>query len=400
MKYRKQKKKNQKKNTSDTKEETTKQEETDATNNEIVKEENKEELPKEEIPIIPEESPKEETPIVPEEPKEEKDDKNDEELEETKPTLSDEQLKAKNIVDNIITASMSDFDKALAIHDWLTFNIDYDNSYSVRTVSDTLAKKVAVCEGYAKTFKMMAELAGLEAEIVTGNANGPHAWNQVKINGTWYNVDVTWDDPTYSGKKASDHSNNNYNYFLISDSTLKKDHTPDSVPHNCSSDYNRKTVLKSGINNGYRKNHGYAETQAEANTVIKKMIEKGYSEFYIWHYNSTVNSTNYSEKIYELTKTSIYPVTALSATEPKNNVTIYKLKPTISLNDWKNIKIVTNKEDFASYLNAQIEQNNKEFYIRYESDGTFDMGNVLYSFNYSYIDYGQSYRLFTITPIS
>ena len=59
-----------------------------------------------------------------------------------------------------------------------------------------------------------------------------------------------------------------------------------------------------------------------------------------------------------------------------------------------------NKEEFASYLNAQIEQNNKEFYIRYESDGTFDMGNVLYSFNSSYIDYGQSYRLFTITPIS
>lgn len=311
--------------------------------------------------------------------------------------LTSEQLKAKEIVDKIIKPSMSDFSKALAIHDWLTFNIDYDHSYSVYNVSDTLSKRVAVCSGYAQTFKMMAELAGLEAEYITGTANGEHAWNQVKINGVWYNVDVTWDDPTSKGKNPNDHSQNNYNYFLISDSTIRKDHIPDTTPHTCSKDYDRKTVIKSGVNNKYRSNTGFAETKSEANAFIKKMVEAGKNEFYIWYYNPSITPDNIKEKAHDLIDTSIYLVDIIYMI-PINGVTVYKLKPIMPLSEWKNIPVVHNDEEFANIVNSNFDKSNENITLRYEpTNGNFEMVNLRYSIECSYRGYGTSYRLYTIT---
>ena len=316
------------------------------------------------------------------------------------PELTEEQISAKKIVDKIIKSSMSDFSKALAIHDWLTFNVDYDRTYSSYSVASTLSKRVAVCEGYARTFKMMAELAGLEVEMITGTANGQsHAWNQVKINGTWYNVDVTWDDPTSSDKKASDHTHNNYNYFLISDSTLKKDHVPSSAPHKCSTDYNRITVYKSGINNGYRSNHGFATNQEEANAIVKKMAEAGYSEFYIWYYNSSVTSANMWDEFKNLTNNSLYPVTSTLATPPSNSITKYQVKLQVPYKEWKNIPVIHNNSEFVNICNEKV--GSEQFMIRYESsDGTYNLDGLSYAISYYVIEYGNSYRLYTIIPQS
>ena len=35
--------------------------------------------------------------------------------------------------------------------------------------------------------------------ITGGTTNGGHAWNQVYVDGTWYYIDVTWDDPIING---------------------------------------------------------------------------------------------------------------------------------------------------------------------------------------------------------
>ena len=54
----------------------------------------------------------------------------------------------------------------------------------------------ALCEGYAKAFDLLAKELDLPSVLVTGvdDSNGNHAWNQVKINGDWYNTDVTWEN--------------------------------------------------------------------------------------------------------------------------------------------------------------------------------------------------------------
>lgn len=155
---------------------------------------------------------------------------------------------AQAVVDKIITKNMSDFEKAKAIHDYMVVNIDYDyDNYLANTIPNAsynvigaLKNKYAVCAGYAKTFDLLCELAGLECTYVTGTAGGPHAWNQVKIDGKWYNVDVTWDDPVSTDKAFDDHKYNRYSYFLISDELMYKDHTAKSSVQTCSSSLHTK----------------------------------------------------------------------------------------------------------------------------------------------------------------
>jgi transglutaminase/protease-like cytokinesis protein 3 len=59
-------------------------------------------------------------------------------------------------------------------------------------------------------YRMFTE-AGLEARIISGIGNGAsHAWNIVKVEGKWYNIDLTWDDPlSYNGEAVL-----TYDYFL------------------------------------------------------------------------------------------------------------------------------------------------------------------------------------------
>ena len=59
------------------------------------------------------------------------------------------------------------------------------------------------CNGYSSTFRKMCLFVGIECQTV-GSLEMLHEWNQVKIDGVWYDVDVTWDD-----------SQSNKNYFLI-----------------------------------------------------------------------------------------------------------------------------------------------------------------------------------------
>lgn len=97
----------------------------------------------------------------------------------------------------------SDANKIKKIHDYLVQHVDYiDGGY---TAYNALIDHGAVCEGYALAFYEMCKFAGVDCRVVTGTAygsrgEGNHAWNVVKSGGTWYNMDVTWDDTTDSSK--------------------------------------------------------------------------------------------------------------------------------------------------------------------------------------------------------
>lgn len=70
-------------------------------------------------------------------------------------------------------------------------------------------------------FYMMAISAGLECRFVSGTADGGgHAWNQVKVNGKWYYIDCTWDDPVGGGYE-------NYKYYLSE--SLWSDHIAETA---------------------------------------------------------------------------------------------------------------------------------------------------------------------------
>lgn len=127
---------------------------------------------------------------------------------------------------SVITAAdaqPSDYEKLKYIHDWIINNTVYINTDAdyEREADGPLVYGKAVCEGYSKAFMYLAQSLGFECVCVSGTANEPHMWNKVKLGGKWYNVDATWDDPVRSdGVQML-----RYNYFLISDAAIGRDHT-------------------------------------------------------------------------------------------------------------------------------------------------------------------------------
>lgn len=84
-----------------------------------------------------------------------------------------------------ITEGMTDYDKALALHDVVCANLAYDDSQSrewIHTVYGAFVNKYAVCDGYSKAYQYLLNKAGIDSHIATGTGNGgSHAWNLVKL---------------------------------------------------------------------------------------------------------------------------------------------------------------------------------------------------------------------------
>ena len=146
-------------------------------------------------------------------------------------------------MDLIIAEGMKDVDKIKAVHDYIVLNTEYAyDEYLNQTLKDehfseegVLWEGKAVCQGYAYTFQLCMELLGIDSIIVEGEdliSKGNHAWNMVAIDGEWYHVDTTWDDPVPDRKDMID-----YKYFLVTDEVLMKDHKWETKRYpSCTSD--------------------------------------------------------------------------------------------------------------------------------------------------------------------
>lgn len=69
--------------------------------------------------------------------------------------------------------------------------LDTHYAHTIMGVLDDNPETDAVCEGYAKTFRLALNALGVE------NAYGvskTHAWNYIMLDDKYYGVDVTWDD--------------------------------------------------------------------------------------------------------------------------------------------------------------------------------------------------------------
>jgi hypothetical protein len=105
--------------------------------------------------------------------------------------------------------------KLQAAHDEIILNCTYlnDGSEIIRTAYGTIVNGQALCEGYARAYKLFCDVLGVENYLAEGSAGtseddmGEHAWNEVVIDGEKKIVDVTWDDGFLKGPV--------YDYFLI-----------------------------------------------------------------------------------------------------------------------------------------------------------------------------------------
>ncbi len=162
-----------------------------------------------------------------------------------------------DIIDYIIEDNMTDIEKIKAVHDFIISNSAYDRYfydklflkdgtpeyeryegiYHPYDAYGVLIHRKGVCSGFAETFQLFMDRLGINSFEVSGqvaNKNEKliddsqwetaayrkqsHGWNIVEIDGNWYHIDVTWDNP--ANNKVS--GNIEYDYFLISNDQMSK----------------------------------------------------------------------------------------------------------------------------------------------------------------------------------
>lgn len=122
---------------------------------------------------------------------------------------------AKKVLDEIITDGMTDYEKELAVYDWMTKNLAFDSG-SLLVVPESssdcdnpygvLKYHNAVCVGYATTFRLFMQMMDIECMVVHDSYLS-HSWDLVKLDGHWYHTDI-----------YSDEGTGNYMSFNVNDS--------------------------------------------------------------------------------------------------------------------------------------------------------------------------------------
>lgn len=112
--------------------------------------------------------------------------------------------KLKEVIDSLNLDEKSDYEKCKTIREWIGKNVKYDREYAkdpancsrrnAHDMTGAILDGYAVCDGYANLFHYMANATGLLTLFEEGYQIGSglqHAWNLVKIDGTFYYTDCT-----------------------------------------------------------------------------------------------------------------------------------------------------------------------------------------------------------------
>ena len=127
-------------------------------------------------------------------------------------------------------SAQTEFDREKVVHDRLIDMCVYSDSdaYSYKsTIYGALCGGSAACEGYAKTAKYLLDRLGIPCYVVTGvstppgSASSSHMWNIVQLDGEYYHLDLTWDDPVLENGGNLIH----YTYFNVTDNVIAKTHS-------------------------------------------------------------------------------------------------------------------------------------------------------------------------------
>lgn len=159
---------------------------------------------------------------------------------------------AEKMLNKAVKDGMSDYEKEFSIYSWVVNSVNYDWTHQDHmketpresfTPYGGLVNHTAVCLGYAATFQLLCDLAGVECVTVPGAAfesREDHGWNMVRLNGQWYCVDVTWD--ANQREQAGRGKPEDWNYFNVtSDDMADSDHQWDyaNTPEATATDHGR-----------------------------------------------------------------------------------------------------------------------------------------------------------------
>ena len=121
---------------------------------------------------------------------------------------------ASAVLSQIVRDDMSDYEKELAVYDWMTANLAFDSGSLIavpQTQEDcdnpygVLKYHNAVCVGYATTFRLFMQMMKIDCMVVH-NLDLGHSWDLVCLGGEWYHTDI-----------YSDVGTGNHSHFNLSD---------------------------------------------------------------------------------------------------------------------------------------------------------------------------------------
>ena len=196
----------------------------------------------------------------------------------TKPVKIKKQAEFDREVNKAIASASScktDFQKALAIHDYIITTAEYDEAElegnsktheESHTAYGVLVNKIGVCQSY--TFAYTAIMNKMGIPCYTAQVPS-HVWNVIKLGGKWYHIDLTFDDPLSDNIGRVSHK-----YFLLSDTALKN--AGDTTHKNWDSDYTCSSTVYDNywwkqVNTAFVQYDGYAYYSPNTNTGISRI---------------------------------------------------------------------------------------------------------------------------------
>ena len=127
----------------------------------------------------------------------------------------------------LVDPEMTDLQKLLFLNDYFCLEFQYDNTHTVYDALRFFTEKTGVCQSYTLAFIAVLEKLDIPVTYAQSTAMN-HIWNIVQLDGKWYHVDLTWNDPLSDRFGRALHEN-----FLLSDSGIAQTgHTGWTTPGN------------------------------------------------------------------------------------------------------------------------------------------------------------------------
>ena len=174
--------------------------------------------------------------------------------------LSVETGPAEELALKLTADCKTDLEKTRAIFRWITENISYrtpgkrvrnpviaekEDTGALKPLDERVAETVlqtrlALCDGYARTFKTLCSFAGIRSELVFGYARteplkriqrfrSNHTWNAVYIDSNWHLLDVTWASGYIENGTDRFVRYFDEQYFLSKPEEFIREHYPDDL---------------------------------------------------------------------------------------------------------------------------------------------------------------------------
>ncbi len=129
-----------------------------------------------------------------------------------------------------IPEELSEYERVKYVYESLIDRTDYDlESEDNQNIYSVFINHRSVCQGYAKATQYLLQRLGIECTLVQGNVDTgeAHAWNLIKVDGSYYYVDTTWGDVAYHTDSGGNfHSDSiSYDYLCITTEQLLRTHT-------------------------------------------------------------------------------------------------------------------------------------------------------------------------------